>query len=232
MEERQRLVAGSQPERHRRRAAGGCSKNADVRKALSIAVDRELLNELAFSGLGEPRSTSPVSGSPYYSEELEAHWTDYDPEAANALLDSAGLGERDGDGYRLRPDGKRLQLVVETDQDAYANLLELLADNYRDVGIELLPRVIDRTQWDDNREKQQFRGSAHPVRPSDGHSCRPAPHDGRKQLRRPVLHLARNRGVNPAWSRRPITRSARSGPAGERLPSPRRVKKPMRPPTK
>ncbi|MFC6658384.1 ABC transporter substrate-binding protein [Roseibium salinum] len=134
----------------------GLFENADVRKALSIAVDRELLNELAFSGLGEPRSTSPVSGSPYYSEELEAHWTDYDPEAANALLDSAGLGERDGDGYRLRPDGKRLQLVVETDQDAYANLLELLADNYRDVGIELLPRVIDRTQWDDNRENNNF----------------------------------------------------------------------------
>ncbi len=137
-------------------------ENSGFRKALSIAIDRETINELAYSGLGEPRSASPVSGSPYFSEELETHWTEFSPEAANALLDEVGLTERDGDGYRLRSDGKRLQLVVETDQDAYANVLELLADNYRDVGIELLPRVIDRTQWDDNRENNNFQAQLIP----------------------------------------------------------------------
>jgi len=134
----------------------GLFENADVRKAMSIAVDREIINELAFSGLGEARSASPISGSPYFDADLEAHWTEYDPDAANALLDAAGLSERDGDGFRLRPDGKRLQIVVENSNDAYANVLELVADNYRDVGIELLARLIDRTQWDDNRKNNNF----------------------------------------------------------------------------
>ncbi len=131
-------------------------ENPDVRKALSIAIDRELINELAFSGLAEPRQTSPISGSPYFSDELEAHWTEYNPDVANELLDAAGLTERDGDGFRLRPDGARFALVVEANNDAYGTILELLADNYTDVGIEILPRIIDRTQWDDNRENNNF----------------------------------------------------------------------------
>jgi peptide/nickel transport system substrate-binding protein len=134
----------------------GLYENADVRKALSIAIDRELINELAFSGLGEARSASPISGSPYFSETLETHWTEYDPETANTLLDAAGLSERDGDGFRLRPDGQRFQIVVETNNDAYTNVLELVADNWTDIGVELLPRLIDRTQWDDNRTNNNY----------------------------------------------------------------------------
>lgn len=131
-------------------------ENADFRQAMSIAVDRELINELAFSGLGEARSASPISGSPYFDADLESHWTEYDPDAADALLDSVGLTERDSQGYRLRADGKRLQIVVETSNDAYTNVLEIAADNYKDVGIELLTRLIDRTQWDDNRKNNNF----------------------------------------------------------------------------
>lgn len=131
-------------------------ENADVRKALSIGVDRELINELAFSGLGEARSASPISGSPYFNADLEKHWTEYDPDTANALLDAAGLAERDADGFRLRSDGERFTIVVETSNDAYTNVLELVADNYSDIGVELLARLIDRTQWDDNRKNNNF----------------------------------------------------------------------------
>jgi peptide/nickel transport system substrate-binding protein len=129
---------------------------SDFRQAISIGIDRELINELAFSGLAEPRSASPISGSPYFDADLEAHWTDYDPDAANALLDGLGLTERDNDGFRLRPDGERLQIVVEGNNDAYGTILELLAENFTDLGIELLPRIIDRTQWDDNRDNNNF----------------------------------------------------------------------------
>jgi peptide/nickel transport system substrate-binding protein len=131
-------------------------ENADVRKALSIAIDRETINELAFSGLGEGRSASPISGSPYFNAELEQHWAEYDPDQADALLDAAGLTEKDNDGYRLRPDGKRFQIVVEISNDAYSDSLELVADNLSDVGVQILPRLIDRTQWDDNRKNNNY----------------------------------------------------------------------------
>lgn len=135
----------------------------DFRHAMSVAVDREVINELGFAGLGEGRSVSPISGSPYFKQEWEDHWAEYDPDLANELLDSVGLTERDGDGYRLRPDGKRLQIVVETYHDYASSILEVAADYYSDVGIELLPRTIDRTQWDDNRDNNNFQMQYTPV---------------------------------------------------------------------
>jgi peptide/nickel transport system substrate-binding protein len=131
-------------------------QNRDFRHALSAAVDREAIVELTQSGLAYPIQTAPVTGSPYHKEELSNHWTDYDTDEANSLLDSVGLTARDGDGFRQRSDGQRLSLTIEANDAAHAKTLELLADMFADVGIELLPRVIDRTQWDNNRDNNDF----------------------------------------------------------------------------
>lgn len=131
-------------------------ENEDVRQALSVAIDRDLIIELTQSGLSRPIQAAPVSGSQYYDEALSTHWTDYDPDLANELLDGAGLAERDAQGFRLRSDGQRLSIVVEANDPSYAKTLELLTENYAEVGIEMLPRVIDRTQWDNNRSNNDF----------------------------------------------------------------------------
>jgi len=84
----------------------------EFRQAVSIAINRDELNELVWNGLGEARQASPVKGSPEYDAELEQTWTKYDPKAANDLLDKLGL-KKGGDGFRLRPDGKVLELNVD-----------------------------------------------------------------------------------------------------------------------
>ncbi|MBU1306205.1 MAG: ABC transporter substrate-binding protein, partial [Alphaproteobacteria bacterium] len=131
-------------------------QNQDFRHAMSAAVDREAIIELTQSGLAKAIQTAPVEGSPYYNAELASHWTEYDPEEADTLLDQAGLTERDGAGFRLRSDGQRLSLTIEANDAAHAKTLELLSGMFADVGIELLPRVIDRTQWDNNRDNNDF----------------------------------------------------------------------------
>ena len=131
-------------------------QNPDFRQAMSVAVDREAIIELTQSGLALPIQTAPVAGSPYYSEDLANHWTQYDPDEADTLLDAAGLTERDSAGFRLRPDGQRLSMTIEANDAAHAKTLELLAGMFADVGIELLPRIIDRTQWDNNRDNNDF----------------------------------------------------------------------------
>ncbi|UJW84783.1 ABC transporter substrate-binding protein [Devosia sp. SL43] len=131
-------------------------ENEAVRQALSVAIDRDLIIELTQSGLSKPIQAAPVSGSQYYDEALSTHWTEYDPDLANELLDGAGLTERDDQGFRLRSDGQRLSIVVEANDPSQAKTLELLTENYAEVGIEMLPRVIDRTQWDNNRANNDF----------------------------------------------------------------------------
>jgi len=134
----------------------GLLAKEQVRQALSVSIDRDTINELVFAGLGESRAASPVTGSPYYNADLESHWTAYDPDLANQLLDEAGLTERDDAGFRLRPDGQRLTLVVEANDGSRSNVLELVRANWEEVGIELQPRIIDRTQFDSNRDNNDF----------------------------------------------------------------------------
>lgn len=127
-----------------------------VRQALSVGLDRELIIELTQSGLAKPIQAAPVSGSPYYQEDLQNHWTEYDPDLADQLLDEAGLAERDAEGFRLRPDGKRFTIVVQGGDAILAKQLELIAESYSEIGIEILPRVMDRTQFDTNRTNNDF----------------------------------------------------------------------------
>ena len=134
----------------------GLFEDDRVREAMSIAIDRELVIELTQSGLSKPIQAAPVSGSQYHVPELAEHWVEYDPDRAEELLDEAGLTERDGDGFRLRPDGQRFSIIVEANDASYSKTLELLTENFAEIGIELLPRVIDRTQWDNNRANNDF----------------------------------------------------------------------------
>jgi peptide/nickel transport system substrate-binding protein len=70
-----------------------------VRKALAMAVDRELLVDVVLEGLGRPAYDNPIS--PEYRYPLETPKIPYDPEAAKALLAEAGY-----------PDGIRITLVA------------------------------------------------------------------------------------------------------------------------
>lgn len=116
------------------------------RQALSVALDREEMVDIITNGLSEPRQASPITGSPNYDAEFETKWTEYDPDQANALLDEIGLTELDADGFRLRPDGKTLQVVITTREDD-VDSLELVKAYWEEVGIKTVINKIERTLY-------------------------------------------------------------------------------------
>lgn len=65
------------------------AREADIRRALSMSIDREALVNTVFNSWYEP-ACSPVSPSSPYASELSEDCVDYDPEAARALLESTG----------------------------------------------------------------------------------------------------------------------------------------------
>src|SRR5690606_8434748 len=89
-------------------------QNVDFRAALSHAINREEMNEILFFGLGGTQHPCGMEGDPYYVEGYGYRFTEYDVDTANDLLDGLGLTERDGDGFRLRPDGEPLELTILT----------------------------------------------------------------------------------------------------------------------
>ena len=116
------------------------------RYALSLAIDRDEMNELVHSGLGKPRQASLIPGVPYYSEEWEKAFADYDPERAEAYLDEMGLTERDRDGFRLRPDGKTLALTIYlSGWGPGVDAMELIKEYWEDIGVKIALNNAERS---------------------------------------------------------------------------------------
>lgn len=129
-------------------------QNLDFRRALSLAVDREEILDLIYFGIGRAVQTSPHPLAPFYNEEWATRYAEYDPARANELLDSIGLDQRDGDGFRLGPDGERLTLVflvADVFGFQYPDVMELVSGYAADVGLDIQVRASDPVTVDGDR---------------------------------------------------------------------------------
>ncbi len=133
--------------------------SVDFRHALSIAINRDEINEFVYSGLQKPRQACPVTGSPEYDPEYATKWTEYDPDTANQILDSLGLTQRDGDGYRLNPDGEAIAIPIEYTTITGAPFgpeVELVVKDWADVGIKALNKEMERSLWEERHNSNQI----------------------------------------------------------------------------
>lgn len=124
----------------------GVFRDIRVRRALSLAIDRHEINMVAFYGLGTESADTILPESPLFKPEYASAWISHDPTQANALLDEAGLQNRDKDGIRFLPDGRRAEITVETAGESTldTDVLELITDHWRQVGIALFTRSSQR----------------------------------------------------------------------------------------
>jgi peptide/nickel transport system substrate-binding protein len=77
-------------------------------RAMSLALNRDEINQAICFGLCEPTQGTPVHRSVSFAKpEWFTKDIEYDPDTANAILDEIGL-EKGADGFRLRPDGQPL----------------------------------------------------------------------------------------------------------------------------
>src|SRR5690606_33900138 len=83
----------------------------------------------------------PRPESEYYDERLAKQYTEYDPDLANEYLDRAGYRQRDSDGFRLRPDGKRISFTLELPgsgfDPTYPETANLVAQYFEKVGVQM-----------------------------------------------------------------------------------------------
>ncbi|MBT3702739.1 MAG: ABC transporter substrate-binding protein [Alphaproteobacteria bacterium] len=116
------------------------------RNALSLAVDRELINESLYFGLALEHNNTALPESPLFKEDYALKWTEFDPDKANEMLDALGLDKRDDDGIRLLPDGRPMNIIVETagEDTEQTDVLELVHDGWAEVGIKLFTKPSQR----------------------------------------------------------------------------------------
>ncbi|GAA6191535.1 ABC transporter substrate-binding protein [Phaeobacter sp. NW0010-22] len=121
-------------------------RDVRVRRALSLGIDRDTINKALYFKLAKPGSMTVLPTSPFFEQENRDAWAAYDPKAANALLDEAGLTKRNANGIRLLPDGRPMEVVIETagERQEVENALQIVTDTWRDIGVKLVMRPLDR----------------------------------------------------------------------------------------
>jgi peptide/nickel transport system substrate-binding protein len=121
-------------------------RDVRMRRALSLAIDRKEINEAIFFGLARPSGDTVLPSSPLYEESYRTKWIDFDLAKANALLDQLGLDKRGYDGIRKLPDGRRAEIILDTSGESteQSDVLALIKDTWRKIGIALYPRPTQR----------------------------------------------------------------------------------------
>ncbi|MFN2556851.1 MAG: ABC transporter substrate-binding protein [Nitriliruptorales bacterium] len=130
--------------------------NHEVRRALSLAVDREALLRIVALGQGRAAMKGyPHPDSPWTNPNLN---TPYDPGAARAILDSAGFADRNGDGTREAPDGTPLafSIQVTATEPVEVRAAELLSEQFSTVGASANVQPVDAGTIDGLFRMRQF----------------------------------------------------------------------------
>ena len=123
--------------------------NVEFKKALSYAIDRDEINELFYFGLGTPRAITAISSEPTYEEDVAQMHIKYDPDEANRILDRIGFDKRDDNGIRLGPDGKPIFFLLQyaTVWPQFGSVGEVVADYWKEIGIDSLIKPMERAAW-------------------------------------------------------------------------------------
>jgi peptide/nickel transport system substrate-binding protein len=122
---------------------------AEVRRAISMAVDREALVETVQAGTGAVAVGPFVAEQDEFDPDLPA---DHDPDAAAAMLDDLGW-EPGEDGIRER-DGERLAFTVMylPDITAHQEIGLAMRSDLAAIGIEVDLEGVDSPLWEDRLE--------------------------------------------------------------------------------
>ena len=112
---------------------------------------------MVYAGQGEPWQASPRPTSPFHNETLAKQYTEFNPDLAIRILDDLGLTERNNDGIRLLPDGRpiSIRMDVTTDLGPFLDIMELVAAQWEDIGIDLDARLAERSLVYERKDSNQ-----------------------------------------------------------------------------
>lgn len=116
------------------------------RRALSLAINRDEMNQLLFFGQATIRQMTVLPTSINFKQEYADAFIAYDVEQANALLDEMGLAWNGDKSARLRSDGQPLRYTFDyfDGEGPKTPILELVTEYWRAVGLDISAKSITR----------------------------------------------------------------------------------------
>lgn len=132
-----------------------------VRRALTMALNREAVINNIFYGLGEQIAIGESVFSPYFQKDIKP--LPFDLDGAKRLLKEAGWEDRDGNGILEKEiNGQRVEFEFELlisssspDQDAIARMYE---EDLLKCGVRLKPAPAESALWSKKIDERSFDG--------------------------------------------------------------------------
>ncbi|MBQ3434895.1 MAG: ABC transporter substrate-binding protein [Selenomonadaceae bacterium] len=117
-------------------------QDINVRKAISMAIDKENFTKVLLSGNGTPAIGPFPANLPFGDDKV--HAVPYDLDGAKKLLAEAGYSDSDGDGY-VDKNGKNLELrwLTYTSRQELPLLAEAAQANLKLIGVKLKVNATD-----------------------------------------------------------------------------------------
>lgn len=121
-------------------------RDVRFRRALSLGIDRDDINAALYFNLAVPGANTILPQSPLYSDGLAEQWATLDLDQANALLDEMGLMRPEGAPIRQLPDGRPVEIIIETagEDSEHSDMLELIGESWAKIGVALFIRPQQR----------------------------------------------------------------------------------------
>ena len=120
------------------------NRDPRFRRALSLAINRREINQVVFFGLALEGHNTALPASPLHDPAQRA--AHFDLAEANRLLDEIGLERPSRRGLRRLPDGRPLEIIVETagEDTEQTDVLQLIHDSWLEAGIKLFIKPSQR----------------------------------------------------------------------------------------
>lgn len=137
----------------------GLFTNVKFREAMSLAIDRDVINETLYFGLADVRQAVPPANTSFYEDWMGEYMLAFDPEGAAQRLDELGCPMGD-DGVRLMPDGKPFNIILESTEE-FSAVGEMVSEMWTAAGVKTVfkqqERSYARERFSSNeREAQVF----------------------------------------------------------------------------
>ena len=128
------------------------------RRAMSIAINREELNQVAYFGEGTIQQYIGFSPAPdFVDPKWKTFATEFDADGAKALLDEVGVVDGDGDGFRDLPNGQPLVLNLQfATQGIAGQVVELVGQYWSDVGIKTTVKEVTPDEYRSAQSSNQL----------------------------------------------------------------------------